>query len=135
MKILNEWEGPRGGRAWLEGREESCRPNEGIIAYRYSLSINTYNRSVCCGIARAWDDKRRRWHWSCGFDLRQEGRAKPAPSENQTPRVRHPNSSQKFRSAPPAVDTRASAGGFIDSSTEGIVFEAHRSAGAGQRWR
>ncbi len=28
-------------RAWLEGGEESCRPNEAIIAYWYSMSMIT----------------------------------------------------------------------------------------------
>ena len=40
-RILKKLEGLPGGRAWLEGGEESCRPNERIIAYWYSMSMIT----------------------------------------------------------------------------------------------
>jgi len=43
LKILKELEGPPGGRAWFAGHtERSCRLNDAIITYRYSMSMITY---------------------------------------------------------------------------------------------
>src|SRR6266404_1908395 len=42
LKILKELEGPHGGHAWFAGTERSCRLNSTIIAYRYSMSMITY---------------------------------------------------------------------------------------------
>ncbi len=48
-EILEELEGPRGGRAWFAGTEESCRINETIIAYWYRLSMITLSGLDCFG--------------------------------------------------------------------------------------